>query len=59
VETGIHAANGEPGRLERLKGTIPMGRPGKPEEIAEPVVWLLSSAASYVTVSILEVGGGR
>jgi len=59
VETGIHAANGEPGRLERLKGTIPMGRPGKPEEIAEAVVWLLSPASSYVTGSILEVGGGR
>src|SRR5580692_3537086 len=51
VETGIHAANGEPGRLERLKGTIPMGRPGKPEEIAEAVVWLLSPASSYVTGS--------
>jgi NAD(P)-dependent dehydrogenase (short-subunit alcohol dehydrogenase family) len=59
VETGIHAANGEPGRLERLKSTIPMGRPGRPEEIAEAVVWLLSPAASYVTGSILEVGGGR
>jgi NAD(P)-dependent dehydrogenase (short-subunit alcohol dehydrogenase family) len=59
VETGIHAANGEPRRLERLQGTIPMGRPGKPEEIAEAVVWLLSGAASYVTGSILEVGGGR
>ena len=59
VETGIHAANGEPGRLERLKRTIPMGRPGKPEEIAESVVWLLSSAASYVTGAVLEVGGGR
>lgn len=59
VETGIHAANGEPGRLERLKGTIPMGRPGQPEEIAEAVVWLLSPASSYVTGSILEVGGGR
>jgi NAD(P)-dependent dehydrogenase (short-subunit alcohol dehydrogenase family) len=59
VETGIHAANGEPGRLDRLKPTIPMGRPGKPEEIAEAVVWLLSSASSYVTGSILEVGGGR
>jgi len=59
VETGIHAANGEPQRLERLRGTIPMGRPGKPEEIAEAVVWLLSGAASYVTGSILEVGGGR
>jgi NAD(P)-dependent dehydrogenase (short-subunit alcohol dehydrogenase family) len=59
VETGIHAANGEPGRLERLKPTIPMGRPGKPEEIAEAVVWLLSLASSYVMGSILEVGGGR
>jgi NAD(P)-dependent dehydrogenase (short-subunit alcohol dehydrogenase family) len=59
VETGLHAANGEPGRLERLKGTIPLGRPGKPEEIAEAVVWLLSSASSYVTGSVLEVGGGR
>jgi NAD(P)-dependent dehydrogenase (short-subunit alcohol dehydrogenase family) len=59
VETGIHAANGEPGRLERLKGTIPLGRSGKPEEIAESVVWLLSSAASYVTGAVLEVGGGR
>ena len=59
VETGIHAANGEPGRLERLKRTIPMGRPGRPEEIAEAVVWLLSPASSYVTGSILEVGGGR
>ena len=59
VETGIHAANGEPGRLHRLKPTIPMGRPGRPEEIAEAVVWLLSPASSYVTGSILEVGGGR
>ena len=59
VETGLHAANGEPERLERLKPTIPMGRPGRPEEIAEAAVWLLSEGASYVTGSILEVGGGR
>jgi NAD(P)-dependent dehydrogenase (short-subunit alcohol dehydrogenase family) len=59
VETGIHAANGEPGRLQRLMGTIPMGRAGTPDEIAEGVLWLLSPAASYVTGAILEMGGGR
>ncbi len=59
VDTEIHAANGEPGRLQRLMGTIPMNRPGQPNEIAEAVLWLLSPAASYVTGAILEIGGGR
>jgi NAD(P)-dependent dehydrogenase (short-subunit alcohol dehydrogenase family) len=59
VDTDIHAANGEPGRLQRLTPTIPMNRPGQPIEIAEAVLWLLSPGASYVTGSILEVGGGR
>lgn len=59
VETGLHAANGEPGRLHRLMGTIPMGRPGMPNEVAEGVLWLLSPAASFTTGAILEIGGGR
>lgn len=59
IETGIHAANGDPGRLGRLKGTIPMGRAGLPREVAEAVVWLLSPAASYTTGAILPIGGGR
>lgn len=59
IDTGLHAANGEPGRLERLRPTIPMERAGTPEEIAGAVLWLLSPAASYVTGSILEIGGGR
>jgi NAD(P)-dependent dehydrogenase (short-subunit alcohol dehydrogenase family) len=59
TETGLHAANGEPGRLERLMPSIPMQRAGQPEEIAEAVLWLLSPAASYVTAAILNVGGGR
>ena len=59
VDTEIHAANGEPGRLQRLMGTVPMNRAGQPNEIAEAVLWLLSPAASYVTGSILEIGGGR
>ena len=59
IETGIHAANGEPGRLRRLAPSIPMQRPGTPEEVAEGVLWLLSPAASYTTGAILSMGGGR
>jgi NAD(P)-dependent dehydrogenase (short-subunit alcohol dehydrogenase family) len=59
VDTGLHAANGEPGRLARLNPTIPMQRAGTPGEIAQGVLWLLSNAASYTTGTILEIGGGR
>jgi NAD(P)-dependent dehydrogenase (short-subunit alcohol dehydrogenase family) len=59
VDTGLHAANGEPGRLARLNPTIPMQRAGTPGEIAQGVLWLLSDAASYTTGTILEIGGGR
>jgi NAD(P)-dependent dehydrogenase (short-subunit alcohol dehydrogenase family) len=59
IESDLHADNGEPGRPTRLAPSIPMQRSGDPEEIAEGVVWLLSPAASYVTGTILEIGGGR
>jgi NAD(P)-dependent dehydrogenase (short-subunit alcohol dehydrogenase family) len=59
IATGLHAANGDPDRLTRVAPTIPMGRPGTAEEVAEAVLWLLSPAASYVTGTILEVSGGR
>jgi NAD(P)-dependent dehydrogenase (short-subunit alcohol dehydrogenase family) len=59
IETGLHAANGAPDRLDRLAATIPMQRPGTAIEVAEAVLWLLSPAASYTTGAILEIGGGR
>lgn len=43
---------------ERLKATMPMGRRGTPEEVAEAVVWLCSDAASFVTGHPLAVDGG-
>ncbi|NAZ74158.1 SDR family oxidoreductase [Kineococcus sp. T13] len=59
IRTDIHASAGEPERVERLKGTVPMGRGGEADEVAEAVVWLLSDAASYVTGTTLDVSGGR
>jgi NAD(P)-dependent dehydrogenase (short-subunit alcohol dehydrogenase family) len=57
--TEIHAASGDAGRLERIGKTVPLGRPASAEEVAEPILWLLSDAASYVTGAILRVAGGR
>jgi NAD(P)-dependent dehydrogenase (short-subunit alcohol dehydrogenase family) len=59
IDTDLHSANGAPDRLERLAPSVPMQRPGRPLEVAEGVLWLLSSAASYTTGTILEIGGGR
>lgn len=59
VETGIHADSGDPDRARTLGRSAPMGRPGRAEEIAEAVTWLISDAASYVTGAILDVAGGR
>lgn len=59
IESDLHGDNGDPGRPARMAPSIPMQRSGEPEEIAEGVVWLLSPAASYVTGTILEIGGGR
>lgn len=59
IVTDIHASVGRPERLAELAPTVPMGRAGTPEEVAEAIVWLLSDAASYVTGTFLDVGGGR
>ena len=43
---------------EQIIAMEPMGRLGKPEEIAEAVMWLCSDAASFVTGHIMSVDGG-
>jgi NAD(P)-dependent dehydrogenase (short-subunit alcohol dehydrogenase family) len=59
IHTDIHAAGGEPDRVERVRKGIPMQRGGQPEEVASAILWLLSDEASYVTGAILDVTGGR
>ena len=43
---------------QRFMDQIPMGRIGKPDEMAEAVYWLCSDAASYITGQIIHVNGG-
>jgi NAD(P)-dependent dehydrogenase (short-subunit alcohol dehydrogenase family) len=59
IDTELHARNGEPGRLGRLAPTVPVGRPGSPDEAAAALAWLLSDEASYTTGAHLDVSGGR
>jgi len=59
IYTDIHASGGEPNRVQRLSATIPMKRGGDPIEVARAILWLLSSDASYVTGTFLDVTGGR
>ena len=59
IETEIHASGGRPNRVEELKAGVPMGRGGTADEVAQLIVWLLSDAASYTTMSLIDVSGAR
>lgn len=59
IETEIHASGGLPDRVRQLAPQVPMQRGGTADEVAEAIVWLLSPAASYTTMSLVDVSGGR
>jgi NAD(P)-dependent dehydrogenase (short-subunit alcohol dehydrogenase family) len=59
IDTELHASSGIENRVAKLAPTVPIGRAGQAEEVAEAVVFLLSDAASYATGAILRVAGGR
>ena len=59
ISTDMHDAHGGLAAMEKLTPTIPLGRIGNPEEIAETVLWLASDAASYLHGALIDVSGGR
>jgi NAD(P)-dependent dehydrogenase (short-subunit alcohol dehydrogenase family) len=55
VETGFADA---PDKLAYLRGRIPMGRSGQPDEVARVVTWLCSAESGFVTGAAIPVDGG-
>ncbi len=59
IDTPIHAKAGQADRVKEFAAKNPLGRAGRPEEVAEAIVWLLSDKASLVTGAILDVMGAQ
>ncbi len=59
IHTDIHARGGEPDRVARLQSAIPLQRGGTAGEVAQAIIWLLSTEASYTTGALVDVSGGR
>ncbi len=57
IDTEMTAVLSEPVRQEFLR-SIPMGRSGQPEEVAELVAFLISSASDYITGQVIHINGG-
>jgi NAD(P)-dependent dehydrogenase (short-subunit alcohol dehydrogenase family) len=55
----IDTESQEPGRVAEIAPTLPMRRAGRVEEVAEAVLWLASTEASYVTGAVVDVSGAR
>jgi NAD(P)-dependent dehydrogenase (short-subunit alcohol dehydrogenase family) len=58
IDTPYHETFTAPEVMENLKKAIPMGRPGRPDEVASVIAFLASDAASYLCGETIEINGG-
>jgi NAD(P)-dependent dehydrogenase (short-subunit alcohol dehydrogenase family) len=59
IDTAIHDAHGGKATIDALAPGVPLGRAGTVQEVADSVMWLASSAATYVHGALVDVSGGR
>jgi NAD(P)-dependent dehydrogenase (short-subunit alcohol dehydrogenase family) len=60
VSPGLtHTDMNAPGRIEKLKDNVPIGRGADAIEVARGILWMLSDEASYVLAANLAISGGR
>lgn len=59
IHTDFHSLSGDANRVTKQESALPMGRGGRPDEVAEAIVWLSSELSSYVTGTFIDLAGGR
>jgi len=59
IVTEAHDDRGGEAHLNKVTAAIALGRPGRPQEVAETIMFLLSDASSYMTGALVDVSGGR
>ena len=58
IDTEIHANGGERRRVDRIGPTLPLGRGGTVEDVAEAILWLVSDKSSFSTGQLIDIAGG-
>jgi NAD(P)-dependent dehydrogenase (short-subunit alcohol dehydrogenase family) len=59
ITTDIHNVHGGLAMVDKVAPSVPIGRAGTAQEIAEAAVWLASDGAAYVHGTVIDVSGGR
>lgn len=59
IDTTIHSVHGGQETIRRLAPTVPLGRAGTVQEVANTVLFLLSQDSSYIHGALVDISGGR